>query len=67
MRPSWSPILIFKGANLMMLAALNAQLALTYAKVEEGEMIYDQITNYFSQLLTELSKQSANLINAKIE
>ncbi|TFG16855.1 MAG: hypothetical protein EU530_11385 [Promethearchaeota archaeon] len=67
MRPSWSPILIFKGANLMMLAALNAHLALTYAQIEEGEMIYDQITNYFSQLLTELSKQSANLINAKID
>ncbi len=50
-----------------MLAALNAQLALTYAQVEEGEMMYDQITNYFSQLLLELSKQSANLINAKIE
>jgi len=67
MRPSWSPILIFKGANLMMLAALNAQLALTYAKVNEGEMIYDQITNYFGQLLSELSKQSANLINAEID
>ena len=67
MRPSWSPILIFKGADLMMLAALNAQLALTYANIDEGEMIYDQITNYFSQLLTELSRQSANLVNAKIQ
>lgn len=67
MRPSWNPILIFKGANMMMLAALNAKLALTYAKVEEeSEEIYDQITNYFSQLLSELSKQSINLINAKI-
>jgi hypothetical protein len=66
MRPSWSPILIFKGADMMMLAALNAQLALTYAKVDAGEMFYEQITNYFSQLLNELSKQSANLINAKL-
>ncbi len=67
MRPSWSPILIFKGANMMMLAALNGQLALTYAKVDTGEMYYEQITYYFSQLLNELSKQSANLINAKIK
>ncbi len=66
MRPSWSPILFFNGANLMMLAALNAQLSLTYVNIEEGEMLYDQITNYFSQLLTELSKQSANLLKAKI-
>ena len=67
MRPSWSPTLIFKGADLMMLAALNAQLALTYAKIDEGEILYEQITHYFSQLLTELSKQSTNLINAQIQ
>jgi predicted glycosyl hydrolase (DUF1957 family) len=67
MRPSWSPILIFKGADLMLLAALNAQLALAYAQVDEGEMLYHQITNYFGQLLTELSKQSSNLINAQIQ
>jgi predicted glycosyl hydrolase (DUF1957 family) len=65
MRPSWDPTLIYKGANLLLLSALNAQLALTYLRVSEGDEIFDRFIDYHHKLLSEITKQTANLLNVR--
>lgn len=50
----WSPNLIYKGVEILMRAALNAQLALEYGGNEESENYFDAITYYHGLLLMEL-------------
>ncbi|MFX0164616.1 MAG: hypothetical protein ACFE9V_04780 [Candidatus Hodarchaeota archaeon] len=53
---TWSPNLIYKGIELLMRAALNAQLALVYVgKSDHSDGYYDSISLYHSLLLMELS------------
>lgn len=52
--PSWSPTLIYKGVHIMLLSALNAQLALVQLKISEGDVIFDRFIDYHHQLLSEL-------------
>jgi len=53
---TWSPNLIYKGIELLMRAALNAQMALVYAeKSDQSDGYYDSISLYHSLLLMELS------------
>jgi len=52
----WSPNLIYKGIELLMRAALNAQMALVHAgKSDLGEAYFDSISYYQGLLLMELS------------
>ena len=52
----WSPNLIYKGIELLMRAALNAQMALVHAgKSDLGEGYFDSCTYYQGLLLMELS------------
>jgi len=51
----WSPNLIYKGVELLMRAALNAQMALVHAgKSDFGEGYFDSISYYHGLLLMEL-------------
>lgn len=51
----WSPNLIYKGIELLMRAALNAQMTLVYAgKSDLGEGYFDSISYYHGLLLMEL-------------
>lgn len=51
----WSPNLIYKGVELIMKAALNAQIALVYGeKSDVGEGYFDSIIYYQGLLLMEL-------------
>ncbi|MFX1377512.1 MAG: hypothetical protein ACFFA4_00310 [Promethearchaeota archaeon] len=53
---TWSPNLIYKGVEILMRAALNAQLALIHSgKSELGEGYFDSISYYHGLLLMELS------------
>jgi alpha-amylase/alpha-mannosidase (GH57 family) len=53
---TWSPNLIYKGVEILMRAALNAQLALIYdGKSDLGEGYFDSISYYHGLLLMELS------------
>ncbi len=51
---SWSPNLIHKGIELLMRAALNAQLAIVNAKVSGSDGLFDSISYYHGLLLMEL-------------
>ncbi|MBD3343057.1 MAG: hypothetical protein GF353_28425 [Candidatus Lokiarchaeota archaeon] len=53
-RGTWSPNLTYKGLELLMRAALNAQLALVYAGKSEGDGYFDSISYYHGLLLMEL-------------
>jgi len=53
-RGTWSPNLIYKGIDLLMRSALNAQLALTHAGVETSEGYFDSISYYHGLLMMEL-------------
>ena len=54
-RGTWSPNLIYKGVELLMKSALNAQLALVLAnKSDLGEGYFDSISFYHNLLLMEL-------------
>jgi alpha-amylase/alpha-mannosidase (GH57 family) len=50
----WSPNLIYNGLELLLKAALNAQLALVYGGIEEAEGYFDAISYYHGLLLMEL-------------
>jgi len=51
----WSPNLIYKGVELLMRAALNAQMALVHAGHSDlGEGYFDSISYYHGLLLMEL-------------
>jgi len=54
-RGNWSPNLIYKGIELLMKSALNAQLALVHANQSDiGEGYFDSISFYHNLLLMEL-------------
>ncbi len=53
-RGMWSPNLIYKGVELLIRSALNAQLAVVHAGIEEGEGYFDSISYYHGLLLMEL-------------
>ncbi|MBN1215024.1 MAG: hypothetical protein JXA99_06215 [Candidatus Lokiarchaeota archaeon] len=60
-RNIWSPNLIYKGIELLIRAALNAQLALVNAGESNGDGYFDSISYYHGLLLMELysiSKQN---------
>jgi predicted glycosyl hydrolase (DUF1957 family) len=53
---TWSPNLIYKGIELLIRAALNAQMALVYCgESDRSDGYYDSISFYHSLLLMELS------------
>lgn len=53
---TWSPNLIYKGVEILMRAALNAQMALVHAgKSDLGESYFDSISYYHGLLLMELN------------
>ncbi len=54
LRGIWSPNLIYKGIELLIRAALNAQLALEHAGIDAGEGYFDSISYYHGLLLMEL-------------
>ncbi len=69
-RPMWSPNLIYKGAHLVTLTALNAQLAIIKARVTaeeyfEIEQNYEQITDANKTLLSKLISETARLNNLR--
>jgi alpha-amylase/alpha-mannosidase (GH57 family) len=67
-RGIWSPNLIYKGIELLMKTALNAQLALTYAgKHTLGENYYNSITSYHGFVLMQLNAISQNLHEKSIK
>ncbi len=67
-RGIWSPNLIYKGIELIIRTALNAQLALTYAgKHTLGENYYNSITSYHGFLLMQLNAISQNLLDKSIK
>ena len=54
---TWSPNLIYKGVEILMRAALNAQMALAHSgKSDLGEGYYDSISYYHGLLMMELNK-----------
>lgn len=60
---TWSPNLIYKGIELLMRAALNAQMAMLYAnKADLGEGYFDSISYYHGLLLMEISNITKNNI-----
>ncbi len=66
-RDIWSPNLIYKGIELLLRAALNAQLALVNAGVSNGDGYFDSISYYHGLLLMELySISKKNLRKSKI-
>jgi alpha-amylase/alpha-mannosidase (GH57 family) len=67
-RGIWSPNLIYKGIELIMKTALNAQLALTYAgKYTLGESYYNSIASYHGFLLMQLNTISQNFLEKSIK
>ncbi|KKM05887.1 hypothetical protein LCGC14_1749550 [marine sediment metagenome] len=65
-RGTWSPNLIYKGVELLIAAALNAQMALINAgKSSLGEGNYDSISYYQGLLLMELSNISNKQFKGK--
>ncbi|MFX0005236.1 MAG: hypothetical protein ACFFA7_02025 [Promethearchaeota archaeon] len=53
---TWSPNLIYKGVEILMRAALNAQMALIHAgKSDLGEGFFDSISYYHGLLLMEVA------------
>jgi hypothetical protein len=61
LKPSWSPTLIYKGVHILLLSALNAQLALVHLKISEGDVIFDRFIDYHHRLLSELVNISTRL------
>jgi alpha-amylase/alpha-mannosidase (GH57 family) len=64
---TWSPNLIYKGVEILMRAALNAQMALIHAGNSDlGEGYFDSISYYHGLLLMELAniaKKNAKQLN----
>ena len=57
MRPHWSPNLIYKGIDLIMKTALNAQLALINLKIGAGEEFYSIIMANNEKIMNEMVQQ----------
>ena len=56
LKGTWSPNLIYKGVEILIRAALNAQMALVHAgKSDLGESYFDSISYYHGLLLMELN------------
>jgi alpha-amylase/alpha-mannosidase (GH57 family) len=56
---TWSPNLIYKGVDILMRAALNAQLSLIHSgKSDLGEGYFDSISYYHGLLLMEIGNVS---------
>ncbi len=51
---TWSPNLIYNGLELLLKAALNAQMALVHAGKDDGDADFDSISYYHGLLLMEL-------------
>jgi len=51
---TWSPNLIYNGLELLLKAALNAQMALIHAGKDDGDANFDSISYYHGLLLMEL-------------
>jgi alpha-amylase/alpha-mannosidase (GH57 family) len=65
-RGTWSPNLIYKGIELLMKSALNAQLALVHANQSDiGEEYFDSISFYHNLLLMELYSKTKELKKRK--
>ena len=65
-RGTWSPNLIYKGIELLMRSALNAQLALVHANQSDiGEGYFDSISFYHNLLLMELYSKTKELKRRK--
>jgi len=68
-RGTWSPNLIYKGVELLIQAALNAQMALVHAnKSDLGEGYFDSISYYHGLLLMEIytiTKKNLSKLNKK--
>ena len=61
-RGIWSPNLIYKGIELLMKSALNAQLALVHANQSDlGEGYFDSISFYHNLLLMELYSRTKTI------
>ena len=64
---TWSPNLIYNGLELLLKAALNAQMALVHANKDDGDANFDSISYYHGLLLMELySITKKNLKKSKI-
>ena len=57
MRPHWSPNLVYKGLDLVVKTALNAQLALINLKVGKGNEYYENIIDYMEKIMNEMVNQ----------
>ncbi len=65
-RGTWSPNLIYKGIELLMKSALNAQLALVHANQSDiAEGYFDSISFYHNLLLMELYSKTKELKRRK--
>jgi len=61
-RGTWSPNLVYKGIELLMRSALNAQLTLVHADQSDiGEGYFDSISFYHNLLLMELYSKTKEL------
>lgn len=61
-RGTWSPNLIYKGVELLMKSALNAQLALVHANQSDlGEGYFDSISFYHNLILMELYSRTKTI------
>ncbi|MBY9006308.1 MAG: hypothetical protein KGD63_06085 [Candidatus Lokiarchaeota archaeon] len=62
LRSIWSPNLVYKGIELLIRAALNAQLALVNAGESIGDGYFDSISYYHGLLLMELYSVSKKFV-----
>jgi len=67
MNGTWSPNLIYRGVELLIRAALNAQLALINAGVNNGDGYFDSISYYHGLLLMELYQTSKDRLKKKVQ
>ncbi|MFX1288305.1 MAG: hypothetical protein ACFFFY_07075 [Promethearchaeota archaeon] len=66
-RGTWSPNLIYKGIELLIRSALNAQLALVHANQSDlGEGYFDSISFYHNLLLMELYSRTKTIKKDRI-
>jgi len=59
MRPHWSPNLIYKGLDLVMKTAMNAQLALINLKIGKGDEYYTIIIDNMEKVMNTMISQEA--------
>ncbi|HME54718.1 MAG TPA: hypothetical protein VKM55_21100 [Candidatus Lokiarchaeia archaeon] len=71
-RPMWSPNMIHKGGELLLRAAFNARLGIIdniqdKSVIAESEEYFDQATQYYSMLLTEIMKKDQAIAGKRAE